>query len=176
MRSTPLSRLLAVLALLPLLGACSSTGEPDPRWQAVELEAPSDRFLWNIGVRACDKLDFPVPASLDRSTMIIETGWKNSLAPFSRQGTREKAELRFAPQERGVWTLEARVKRQRNMSIVNPLDERYADWEWTEDNVALAQLLVQHVRSFLSPEIDPVDRPDDEVDAYLRRHGLDGDS
>lgn len=172
-----LSRSCALaLGLVVLLPACSATdSEPDPVWQRADLDAPNDRLLWKVALRACDKMSFPLGSGLDPSAMIIETGWRTNLQPFRGEGSREKAELRFTPIESGVWSIEARVKRQRNMALAQPLDPRYADWEWVSDDVATARLLVQHVRSYLQPSIDPVDRPDDPVEAYLQQHGL-GDS
>lgn len=164
--------LLFALLLPGLVGCVSSNREPDPVWQEADLDAPNDRLLWKVALRACDKMGFPLGAGLDPSTMVVETGWRTNLQPFRGEGTREKAELRFVPQERGLWTVEARVKRQRNMALARPLDIRYAEWEWFPDDVPTARLLVQHVRSYLSPDIQPVDRPDDPVEAYLRKHGL----
>ena len=125
-----------------------------------------------MALRACDKMGFPIGSGLDTSSMVIETGWRTNLQPFRGEGTREKAELRMEPVERGVWRIQARVKRQRNMSLAQPLDPRYADWEWTQDDDVTARLLVQHVRSYLAPDIELVDRPDDPIEAYLEKYGL----
>ena len=177
MRTLRTQSVLLAFLLGSFLGGCAASNvEPDPLWQEAGLEVPSDRMLWKVALRACDKMGFPLGAGgLDQSAMVIETGWRTNLQPFRGQGTREKAELRFLPDGDGIWRVEARVKRQRNMSLARPLDPRYAEWEWLPDDVATARLLVQHVRSYLSPTIEPVDRPDDPVEAYLEKHGLGGD-
>ena len=171
----PSLRLILLACLLPFAASCASSDkEPEPVWTSAVVESANDRILWQVGLRACDKLDFPLRAGLDPSTMVIETGWRTNLQPFKGDGTREKAELRFVPEDKGVWRIEARVKRQVNMALAAPLDERYAEWKWTPDDFQTARVLVQHVRSYLMPDIDPVDRPDDPIEALLRDQGVDG--
>ena len=88
-------RLLAVL-LLPLAAACSSASSgPEPVWQRDEVPAASDRVLWKIALLALDKQGYPLASGLDPSAMVVTTGWKTQLAPFSGEGFRTRAEVRI---------------------------------------------------------------------------------
>ncbi|MFT5289410.1 MAG: hypothetical protein ACI8QS_002019 [Planctomycetota bacterium] len=169
--ASSLTLLLSVGCLLST-GCIATNQEPDPQWHETELEAPNDRLLWKIGLQACDKMGFPMGAGLDASSMIIKTSWRTNLQPFRGEGTRERAEVRMLPQRRGLWAVQVRVEQQRNMALARPLDPAHADWKWMRDDVVSARILTQHLRSYLEPDIDPVDRPDDPIEAYLLQNGL----
>ena len=116
-------------------------------------------------------MGFPLGAGLDPSSMEAETGWKVDLHPFKGEGRRTMAVVHMDPRERGVWTVEARVKRQRNQELARPLDPRYADWEWEEDDVEAAAIFLQHLRSALGATIVPTEEPADPIEDWLRRRG-----
>ncbi len=168
--------LLAVaLSILAGASCASSDKEPEPRWTEGELTAPTDTVLWKITLASCQKMGFPLGAGLDPTTMEITTGWKTDLHPFKGQGYRTRAVVKMRPLRAGTWAIEARVKKQLNQSLARPLDPAYAEWEWTEDDVETARILVHHVRAYLGAGIEPVVRPTDEVEALLQRAGLDED-
>ena len=168
--------LLFAVLLLPLLAACSSSrSEPEPSWQTTQLvDVPSDGVLWKVALYSCEKVGFPLAMGLDPSTMEITTAWRTDLQPFSRDGNRTQAHVKMTPVGPGQWQVTARVKKQINVDLMNPLDPRRAKWEWVADDTTTAAVLVHHIRAYLDPRIDPKDRPADEVDAALRRAGLDG--
>jgi hypothetical protein len=144
---------LGLLLFLPLLGtaSCSTTPpEPDATWQGGELPAASNRVLWKVALLVLERQGYPLAGGVDPSSMVITTGWLNSLAPFSGEGFRRKAVVRMKPLGDGLWEVTVRVQRQVNQSL-RPLDLRHADWEWTEDDVEAAQVLLQHIRSRLDP-------------------------
>lgn len=174
MRGLPsLLLLLSLLGTLGgLLGCASSDEEPEPVWVGTEVDVASDRVLWKIALFSCQKLDFPVATSLDPATMEITTDWGNDLQPFRGMGTRAQAHVKMTPQGPGKWRIEARVKRQVNMTLKRPLELASADWEWTVDDVDRARILVQHIRAYVDPTIDLQERPEDEVEAFLQRAGL----
>jgi len=166
--------LLALLAAVPALFAasCSSVPrEPDPDWQRTTIEAPSDRVLWKIGLQALRKMRFPIGSGLDPSSMSVTSGWRMDLQPFSGAGTRMMAELRMSPVARGQWRVEARVKKQVNKALTNPLDPKYAEWEWEPDDAGMSVVLLQHMRSSLTPTITPSERAEDPLEAWREERG-----
>lgn len=169
------SKTLMVLALACAAGCASTAKEPSPDWQSSELEAPSDRVLWKVALQSLQRRGFPLGAGLDRGSMTVESGWRNDLQPFSGEGMRLAAELHMVPVRRGVWRVEARVKKQVNQNLGRPLDPRFAEWEWTADETEEARILVQHIRSLLDPAIEPVERVDDPVEAYLEARDAQAD-
>jgi len=166
----PTALLLALLAL-PLVGGavtgCGSTRESEPLWvDGVVEDVPSDRVLWQVTLLAFDRLGY-TRARNDRAAMVVESGWKNSLAPFSREGYRTRAEVRLEAEGPGRWSVRARVKKQINKSIVNPLDPTYADWEWAEDDTVAARILVHHIRSRFDPEFQ-MEETQDPIESRLK--------
>jgi hypothetical protein len=174
MRGLPTSILL-LFCLLGSVSCASSNPEPDPLWQGTEVEVASDRVLWKIALFSCRKVGFPLPTALDPATMEIDTAWRNDLQPFRGQGNRTQAQIQMTPAGPGRWHVQTRVKRQRNMALQRPLELDHADWEWVDDDIALARILLQHIRSYVDPTIEARERPDDEIEAFLRRAGLDED-
>lgn len=169
MPTPPRTSLLALLVTL-FLSACASTNkEPDPSWQAARIQAPSDRVLWKISLQSLQRLGFPLGAGLDPGSMHAESGWKVDLHPFRGNGQRTMAVVRMTPLERGVWKVEARVKRQTNQELARPLDPRYADWEWEPDDPETALVFLQHVRSALGASLAPSNEVDDPIEEWLRK-------
>lgn len=167
-----------VLAAAALASCSSAPDEPEPLWRDLEVSAPSDTVLWRVTLLSIRKMGFPLGAGLDQSALVAETGWKNDLAPFKGDGFRSMAEVRMRPVGPGRWSVRARVKKQVNQSIVRPLDLRYAEWEWVEDDERATAILLQHIRSFLDDDLELRDRPDDPVEAYLEERaerGADSD-
>jgi len=160
-------RLAATLLLLAAAGCKGPGREPDPAWQVSDVAAPSDRVLWKVALLSLDRQGYPLGSGLDPSSMELVSGWKSQLAPFSGKGFRTRAELRMEPVEKGRWKVRARVAKQINKSLSRPLDPSYAEWKWVPDDTVSAQILLQHVRSFLETEIELRDRPSDPVEAYL---------
>ncbi len=161
---------IALAVLLLGFTACSSTPrEPDPSWQQGPVQAPSDRVLWKVSLLSLQKMGFPLAGGLDPSSMVAESGWRNHLAPFSGDGFRVMAEVHMDPLGPGEWDVRTRVKKQRNMSIVKPLDARYAEWEWVADDVTAARVLLQHIRTFLEPGIELKERPEDPIEAFIEK-------
>ena len=167
----PIVLLLALLVVATgVLSGCGMTQESEPLWvDAVVDDVPSDRVLWQVTLLSFERLGY-ARARTDRASMVVESGWKNALAPFSREGYRTKAEVRLEAEGPRRWNVRARVKKQINNSIVNPLDPTYADWEWAEDDSVAARILVQHIRSRFDPEFelresqDPIETRLKEID------------
>ncbi|MEM7306536.1 MAG: hypothetical protein AAF682_07695 [Planctomycetota bacterium] len=159
-------------ALLLLTSACNSTpDEPDPTWTEADVVAGSDSLLWKVTLLALRKMEFPESAEMDRSQMKAVSGWKIELSPWKGKGTRHRAEVVCTPVGPGRWTVETRVQKQVNQALAKPLDYSYAEWEWVADDVVAAQILLQHIRSFLDPQIELRERADDPVDEYLKKAG-----
>ncbi|MEW6072897.1 MAG: hypothetical protein AB1726_09955 [Planctomycetota bacterium] len=151
-RSLPL---LPILVLLAGAACASRNREPDALWQTVEVAGvPSDGYLWKMALLSCQKLGFPLAAGLDPSSMEITTGWRTDLQPFRGEGTRTQVHLRMTALGRGHWRIAGRVKKQVNEDILRPLDPRYADWKWREDDAGVARILVHHIRAYLDSRID----------------------
>ena len=160
---------LAALALSVLgLVACQSTGEPDGAWQQGEVQAPSDRVLWQVSRLALQKMRFPSGGVLDPASGKLKSGWRTQLHPFQGEGFRERAEVEIEPVEQGRWMVRTRVAKQTNEALVSPLDPRRAEWEWTGDDVTAAQVLLMHITSSLGDELEMSQEPD-PLEAILDR-------
>lgn len=149
----PRRRLLALLplALLAALApSCAGAREPAPTWLDVEVEAVSRDVLWQMAQLAMKRRSFPRGTDVDVNSLRMESGWRNSLAPFRGDGRRHKAVIQLSHLEGDIWKAEVRVKSQTNMSIVAPTDPRYAEWEWRDDDEDEALILIQVLRSSLT--------------------------
>lgn len=152
----------ALAVLIVAVGAvgCRSSAEgPDAVWQRGEVTAGSENLLWLVTRSALEGRGFPVGAGIDASAMTVRTGWRTELAPFRAKGVRRRAEVRYESLGSGRWAVEVRVQQQVNMDIVRPTDPTYAEWEWRDDDVQEARVLLQRLRSQLQQELD-VSEPD----------------
>ncbi|QDU66688.1 hypothetical protein [Engelhardtia mirabilis] len=149
-----LARLLLLVLPLSVFVGCSTTPrEPKPTWREAEVSAPSENVLRVMSIGALERLGYKKVES-DPTGLQITSGWRNSLAPFSGDGYRVMAEIEYEPLRAGAWSVRVRVKRQVNMSMVNPNDPAFAKWEWGPDDVQEAGVLLQQLRSSLDPVED----------------------
>ncbi|NOT30653.1 MAG: hypothetical protein HOP15_09430 [Planctomycetes bacterium] len=156
--------LLRALALASLCGAstsaCTSVARQEAldakqaRWRTLEVSVASDRVLWQLALLALQSQGYPLGAGTDPGARQLESGWKTDLQPFKGDGRRWRALVRMTPLEPGRWKLEARVKCERNQNLVTPLDPVRTEWEPSSDDEAQAQILLQHIRSRLQPELE----------------------
>ena len=146
---------LAALCAAGLFGpGCSSLRpEPNPTWVRQEFDVTSSRLVWEYAVLSLEKLQYPVGSGLDPTNMVAETGWKNTLLPFKSAGYRQKAVVEILPVGEGRYEIGARVMKQTNEAIVRPTDLRYAEWQWTDDDHVAARIVLQHIRSYVSPSL-----------------------
>ena len=166
MKTTKLAGL--VLLFAPLWG-CTMFGGPAPTaaWQEGEIvDVPSDRVLWKVALLSMESLGFP-RAKLDPASMHMVSGWRNSLAPFSKQGYRTQAEVQMVARGPGHWSIQTRVRKEINETIVRPLDLRYAEWTPVADDQESAVILLKHIQSRFDPTLELEDRPEDPVEAWL---------
>ncbi len=145
-----ISKLGAALsaALFILISACSSPMEK--HW--VESEAPtvSRRVLWEVVRIAFEREAFPqVAPGFDPVNRTVTSGWRTDLAPFSGQGFRERAWVKYATSEAGNLSIEVRVQREVNKNLARPLDPQYADWEEARDSEERARFLLQVIKGSL---------------------------
>lgn len=151
-------RTLSVLCLL--LAACTSVARQEEldskeaRWKSVEVEAPSDRVVWQLMLLTLRTQGYPMAAGTDVGAGTIQSGWKTDLQPFRGEGERRRAILRMTPLEAGRWKVEARVQCETNENLVSPLQPELAEWEHAADDAVEAQVLLQHVRSRLTPDAE----------------------
>ncbi|MEZ5979845.1 MAG: hypothetical protein R3F34_16765 [Planctomycetota bacterium] len=139
-----------VALLLALVAACSTTkSEPEGEWATAQLEAPSGEVLWNVAMLALAQYQFPRGTETDPNTMTIETGWKIELSTFRGQGWRKLAVVKLEDLGAGMWQVDVRVKKQTNEAIVRQTDLSYAKWEWADDDVDHARIILQYIRSSL---------------------------
>lgn len=148
--------LVAFVALLPLsLAGLLTTGcasEPPADWVMSSVTASSERVLWQVTVLALEKTEFPIGARMDPGTLTATSGWKYSLAPFRAKGYREQCEIQYAHKGPREFDVRVRVKREKNMDIVQPLDITYAQWEPDADNAERAGVVLQYIKSLLGSE------------------------
>lgn len=140
--------LAACVACLWIAG-CGAT-RPAAQWQDAELQAGSERVVWEVTRVALQKNDFPLGSGLDPTRMQAVSGWHHSLAPFRGKGFRERCHVQWTHAPGGNWKLEVRVERDRNDDISHPLDLTYADWKPDPDNVERARRVLQYIRSMLA--------------------------
>jgi hypothetical protein len=149
----------ALLLLALAVAACSSVARKEAqdakvaRWKTAEVDSPSDRVLWQLTLLALQTQGYPLAAGTDSGARVVETGWKTDMQPFRGEGQRRRAVVRMTPLEPGRWKLEARVKREDNQNLVAPLDPVRAEWEPAADDEAAAEILLQHIRARLRPEL-----------------------
>ena len=152
--SAPLALLLCLT--LGLSSGCSSTRrEPDANWRTTEVDAVSERILWTFVLNSLQRLGYPVGTGANPSELHVRTGWRTSLAPFRGQGQRALAEVRMRPVAHKRWLVEARVANQVNMALANPLDPRYAKWEWRPDDVSQADILLFTILASIQAPLEP---------------------
>ena len=146
-------RLLALLCawLCLLCSSGCSTPRPAPVWVSGDVAAASERVAWEATRLALEKNNFPVGAGLDPAHMLAVSGWRQSLAPFRGKGFRERCHIRYERKSAGVYTVNLRVERERNDDIVKPLDLTYAEWKSEPDNPERARIVLQYIRSLLTP-------------------------
>jgi hypothetical protein len=154
-------RILVLLTALAL-SACTSVARQEEldskeaRWKEIEVEAPSDRVVWQLSLLTLRSQGYPLAAGTDMGAGTVQSGWKQDLQPFRGEGQRRRAIMRMTPLEAGRWKLEARVQCEHNENLVSPLQAELAEWEPAADDPVEAQVLLQHVRSRLAPELDEV--------------------
>lgn len=155
-----MSRALPFLASLCLALACTSVARQEAldakeeRWKSAEVEAPSDRVLWQLTLLSVQGQGFPLAAGSDLGSRKLESGWKIDLQPFKGQGSRRRAIVRLTPLEPGRWKVETRVRVEHNQNLVTPLDPVRAQWKTSADDEGGAQVILQHIRARLSPELE----------------------
>ena len=156
-----MSRALSpLLAVLFFLASCTSVArkehldEKEQRWKTIEVEAPSDRMLWQLLLLSVQGQGYPLAAGSDLGSRKIESGWKIDMQPFRGDGTRRRAIVNLTPLEPGRWKLEARVHVEKNQNLVSPLDPVRAEWKGTADDEIGAQVILQQVRARLSPALE----------------------
>lgn len=123
------------------------------RWRSIEVESPSDRVVWALTLLALESQGFP-PGARDPAAGEVTSGWKTDLQPFRGEGQRRRARVRLQPLEPGRWKVEARVQVELNQNLVSPLDASRAEWEPGPDDEKASQVLLQHVRARLQPELE----------------------
>lgn len=144
-----LALVLAFLACASLFSACA-TPRPGPAWVEDEVEAGSDRVLWEVTIIALEKTGFPVGSGIEPGKLTAVSGWKNQLDPFRGKGFRERCEIHYTRQpDPRRYKIGVRVERDRNMDILRPLDLTYADWEAQPDNQERARVVLRYIKALL---------------------------
>lgn len=162
----------AAAVLLVALAACNTTPrEPDGSWVTAEVEAPSDRVVREIIVSALERERYPLGSGLDPVERVAVSGWYSTLSPFKGRGYRLQAEVRYGLPEEGVYPIEVRVKKQLNQELARPLEPASADWEWTDDDLLRAQVLLYHIQAAFEPEIGIPDPDADPIEEWEERYG-----
>lgn len=135
-------------AIIIVVAACSTPQKSE--W--IEAQAPtvSRRILWDVTRMAFEREGFPqVAPGFDPVTRTVVSGWRMELAPFSGQGYRERAWVRYSTTAEGRLGLEVRVQREANKNVARPLDPQYADWEEAPDSAKRARFLLQLIKGSL---------------------------
>jgi len=145
-----ISKFAVAVSTALLIAGTSCRSAPESRW--VEGDAPtvSRRVLWDVTRNAFEREGFPqVAPGFDPATRTVRSGWRTELAPFSGQGFRERAWVKFSPADTGGIVLEVRVEREVNKNLARPLNMQYADWEEARDSEERARFLLQVIKGSL---------------------------
>lgn len=129
-RRAPALSLLSLLLLLPL-AACSSGGAATGTAPSDGFPAPSQEFVFNVAAEVLRKQGLsPSMEESSRQTWTVVTHWRNSPAPFSGEGFRERATVKVlpVPNRPGYYFTETQVVRQTNSNIKEPSNMLVADW------------------------------------------------
>jgi hypothetical protein len=152
--------LLAALVACAVSAACTSVARQESldakqaRWKTIEVEAPSDRLLWQLTLLAIQTQGYPLGSGTDPGAGVVESGWKTDLQPFRGEGRRWRAVVKMEPVSAGRWKLDARVQCEKNQNLVSPLDPVRAEWEHEADDERKAEILLQHVQARLKPTLE----------------------
>lgn len=142
---------LALYAFGVLGSACKSTG-PEAMWQKDKISANSDRVLWEVTSIALEKSGFPIGSGMEPGKLHATSGWRTSLAPFRGEGYREQCEILYTPAGPRTYSMQVRVKREKNDDIVKPLDLTYAKWVPEGDDGERAAIVMHYIKSLLGNE------------------------
>ena len=157
-------RRFVALAVL-FVCACTSVARQEEldskeaRWKSTDVDAPSDRVLWQLTLLSLQNQGYPLGAATDPGAREVESGWKTDMQPFKGEGQRRRAVVRMKPLEPGKWHVEARVMTEHNENLTSPLDPTRAEWRAAADDETSAQVLLQHIRARLSPELPTTPAP-----------------
>jgi hypothetical protein len=149
--------LLLALAFAWAGASCAALGlgddGPEPAWVERELTAPSENVVWQVVLQTLSRFNFPLGAGLQPDRLVAVSGWRNTLQPFKDAGYRMRATVEIEPCSESDFLVRVRVERQRNRSLVKPLDLRYAEWDSEPDDEREAAILAQHMRTYLDTEL-----------------------
>ncbi|MAF66144.1 MAG: hypothetical protein CMJ84_10875 [Planctomycetes bacterium] len=138
------------LFVLFSLFACACRSGPPPQWVEGEVPGPSDRVLAEVTRLAMEAQGFHVVVrGFDPLERVASSVWEPDLHPFSGEGFRERAKVRYEPVAPGRILLGVRVERQINKNIARPLELDHADWAEGADNPVRARAILQYIRSTL---------------------------
>ena len=100
----------ALAALMLFVSACSTPLEKV--WVEGNAPAVSKRVLWEVTRIAFEREGFPqIAPGFDPVKRTVTSGWRTELAPFSGQGFRERAWVKYSTTDSGNLSLEVRVQR-----------------------------------------------------------------
>ena len=140
--------LAVATALLFITSSCSSP--PEQKWVEGEAPSVSRRVLWEVTRMAFEREGFPqIAPGFDPVDNTLRSGWRTEMAPFSGQGFRERAWVKYSTTDSGNYELEVRVQREVNKNLARPLDPKYADWEEARDSAERARFLLQVIKGSL---------------------------
>lgn len=122
---------LFVLSLVLSLAACSSEGKATGTAPSDGFPAPSKDYVFNVAADVLRKQGLsPSMEDSSRQTWMVATHWKNSPAPFSGRGYRQRATVKILdiPGRPGFYFTETQVVQQTNANMTDPSNMFVADW------------------------------------------------
>lgn len=158
--------LLVVLALVVLLGACSSS-RATGTVPSDGFPAPDKDYVWNVAAQVLSEAGMmPDRESSSKQTWTIVTHWKLSLQPFSGQGYRQRATVTIhdVPGRANYFHTKTQVVRQPNDNMIQPSNPIVADWGDEQRVGDMERLINGRIElRFLSGEVSP---------EFRQRHGM----
>ena len=114
---------VCLLLALALAAAGCSTPRATGAAASDGFPAPDKEFVFNAAATVLQQQGFaPDREGSSKQTWIVVTHWKNSPAPFSGKGYRERATVKVkdVPERPGYYFTETQVVRQQNNNITEP--------------------------------------------------------
>lgn len=119
---------------------------PKEEWLEQELRyAPPRRDLLTELQWALRNAGYP-PGQRDEALGRVESGWDTVMHAFSGRGRRYKGIVEIVPDSQATGTvIQVRVMVEVNTEKKQPLEPQKAKWEPMDDDLARAEVLLEHV-------------------------------
>jgi hypothetical protein len=143
-------RSTAVAAVFCLLFSCAQNESKGYVDKSASAYRNTFDFVWD-SAKAELKDDWQIQSE-NRKTATITTGWRLNLAPFSKDGRRDRLLVTIVGDGQSGWRASVKQETQMNAEEESPLDTTKAKWKDTDSDGALAAKFLQNLDMRLQPD------------------------